>query len=114
MGEQHRIRTEQFCLTLLPEEKALLDKGAFEFGLSKTEYIRRLIVFGCIKNAPLLGREETDQIIQLLAQIGNRIAQVDYDVVDLQEWNVLKQELYGVLARLGQIPYMGRGENGDN
>lgn len=114
MGERHRIRTEQFCLTLLPEEKELLNKGASEFGLSKTEYIRRLIVFGCIKDAPLLSREETDQIIQLLADIGNRIAQVDYDVFDLQEWITLKQELYGVLAQLGQIPYMGRRQNGNH
>lgn len=108
MGEQHRIRTERFCLTLLPEEKVLLDKSAFEFGLSKTEYLRRLIVYGGIKGAPLLSREDTDQIIQALAQIGNQIALADYDTADSQEWDVLRQSLYDALARLGQLPYMGR------
>ena len=108
MGEQHRIRTERFCLTLLPEEKELLNKGAFEFGLSKTEYLRRLIVFGGIKGAPLLSREETNRIIQALAQIGNEIALADYDAADSREWDVLKQSLYDALARLGQLPYMGR------
>ena len=108
MGEQHRIRTDRFCLSLLPEEKALLDKGALEFGLSKTEYLRRLIVYGGIKDAPLLSKEDTNQIIQRLSQIGNEIALADYDTADSQEWDALKQSLYDALARLGELPYMGR------
>ena len=108
MGEQHRIRTDRFCLTLLSEERALLDKSAFEFGLSKTEYLRRLIVYGGIKDAPLLSKEDTDQIIQRLSQIGNEIALADYDTADPQDWEELKLALYDVLARLGELPYMGR------
>ena len=108
MGEQHRIRTDRFCLSLLPEEKALLDKGANEFGLSKTEYLRRLIVYGGIKDAPLLSKEDTNQIIQKLSQIGNEIALANYDTANSQDWETLKQALYDVLARLGELPYMRR------
>ena len=77
MGEQHRIRTERFCLTLLPEENELLKKAASEFALSRTEYLRRLIVYGGIKGTPLLSREDTDQIIQALVQIGNEIGGIE-------------------------------------
>ena len=77
-------------------------------GLSKTEYLRRLIVYGGIKDAPLLSKEDTDQIIQRLSQIGNEIALADYDTADPRDWEELKLALYDVLARLGELPYMGR------
>ena len=44
MAEKDRVRTEQFRFTLLPEENAMLTKNAFEYGLSKSEYLRKLIL----------------------------------------------------------------------
>ena len=44
MAEKDRVRTEQFRFTLLPEEDAMLTKNAFEYGLSKSEYLRKLIL----------------------------------------------------------------------
>ena len=39
MAEKDRVRTEQFRFTLLPEENAMLTKNAFEYGLSKADYL---------------------------------------------------------------------------
>lgn len=110
MGEQHRIRTDKFCLTLLPEERAYLDKGAFELGLTRSEYLRRLVVFGGMKGMPLLSKEETNQIIQELSKIGNELSQIAYGAVwsDPQEWEQLRDVLYAILARLGELPYIAR------
>ena len=44
MAEKDRVRTEQFRFTLLPEENAMLTKNAFEYGLSKADYLRKLIL----------------------------------------------------------------------
>ena len=41
MAEKDRVRTEQFRFTLLPEENAMLTKNAFEYGLSKSEFVER-------------------------------------------------------------------------
>ena len=44
MAEKDRVRTKQFRFTLLPEENAMLTKNAFEYGLSKSKYLRKLIL----------------------------------------------------------------------
>lgn len=48
MANGNRIRTEKYLLTLLPEERALLEKNSFELGLSKADYLRKIILYGSI------------------------------------------------------------------
>ena len=79
MSEKDRIRTERYLLTLLPEEKALLQKGAFEAGMSQAEYLRKLIVFGgMFVNHFSMDKEQTKQLLYELNRIGNNINQIAF------------------------------------
>ena len=67
MAEKDRVRTEQFRFTLLPEENAMLTKNAFEYGLSKSEYLRKLILA-----ESLTGKQwhmDRDQAKQLIYEV---------------------------------------------
>ena len=45
VAEKDRIRKHQFKLSLLDVENELLKQKSSEYGLSRTEYLRQLIVF---------------------------------------------------------------------
>ena len=99
---------EQFIMEAAPETKPRVRKKVQIIKYGSIVACLVCIVYGGIKDAPLLSKEDTNQIIQRLSQIGNEIALADYDAADPQDWEELKLALYDMLARLGELPYMGR------
>ena len=79
MAEKDRVRTEQFRFTLLPEENAMLTKNAFEYGLSKSEYLRKLILAESLSGKQWhMDRDQAKQLIYEVNRIGNNVNQIAY------------------------------------
>lgn len=79
MSEKHRKRKNKFQLSLLDEEKELLEKKAFELNMTKTEYIRNLILFGYAGNKRKMDDEQFKKFLYEINRIGNNINQIAYN-----------------------------------
>ena len=80
MAEKDRVRTEQFRFTLLPEENAMLTKNAFEYGLSKADYLRKLILAEALTGKQWhMDRDQAKQLIYEVNRIGNNVNQIAYN-----------------------------------
>ena len=80
MAEKDRVRTKQFRFTLLPEENAMLTKNAFEYGLSKSKYLRKLILAESLAGKQWhMGRDQAKQLIYEVNRIGNNVNQIAYN-----------------------------------
>ena len=91
MAEKDRVRTEQFRFTLLPEENAMLTKNAFEYGLSKSEYLRKLILA-----ESLTGKQwhmDRDQAKQLIYEVKLLITQMLFDFLLIRIGENSKQNI---------------------
>lgn len=71
-----RRRGVQLHLYLLEEESTMLDVKSQDAGLSKSEYIRNLIVFGSAKEMTVFSKEEEKKIRTELNRIGANINQI--------------------------------------
>lgn len=80
MGNESRIRTEKYLLTLLPEESAMLTKNAYEYGMSKAEYLRKLILAESLSGKQWhMDREQAKELIYEVNRIGNNVNQIAYN-----------------------------------
>lgn len=80
MAEKDRVRTKQFRFTLLPEENAMLTKNAFEYGLSKSKYLRKLILAESLAGKQWhMDGEQAKQLIYEVNRIGNNVNQIAYN-----------------------------------
>lgn len=109
-----RIRSESFMLMLLPEEKALLEKGAYELGYTKAEYLRNLIVYGGMFGRHWsMDKEQGKQLLYEVNRIGNNINQIAY-IVNTQghatraEFDGLLSEYNKLLVLLGKVPFLNK------
>lgn len=112
MAEKDRVRTIKYSLYLLEEESALLTKNAFEFGLSKSDYIRKLILYGGMTVRPYALKEEDNRkLIYELNKIGNNINQIAYNTnvkshTSNAEMQSLKKYYFQLLKMIGELPFM--------
>ena len=116
MANGNRIRTEQYLLTLLPEEKALLEKNAFELHLSKADYLRKIILYGSIVGQhPVIDKATGEKLLYEVNRIGNNINQIAYNTnakkyaTDI-DWREIKNEVFLILELLGGLIDMDRDE----
>lgn len=72
----NRKRNVQVIVRLLDEEATMLEVKSQDAKMSKSEYIRNLIVFGQTSETTVFTREETKQIRTELNRIGANINQV--------------------------------------
>lgn len=81
MAEKHRYRMERFGIRLFDEEKKILEMKAAEQGMSRTEYIRDLILFGEVKTTKkkILTDEKFKKLLYEINRIGNNINQIAYN-----------------------------------
>lgn len=116
MANGNRIRTEKYLLTLLPEEKALLEKNAFELHLSKADYLRKIILYGSIVGQhPVIDKATGEKLLYEVNRIGNNINQIAYNTnlrkltypIDYQS---IKAECFEILVLLGALIDMDRDE----
>lgn len=116
MAEKHRIRTDQFRFTLLPEESAMLTKNAFELGLSKADYLRKIILYGSIIGQhPVMDKEQGRQLLYEVNRIGNNINQIAYNTNLRKEtcnidYKSIKEDCFEILVLLGALVDMERDE----
>ena len=112
MSEKHRIRTKKFSLYLLEEEYEYLRKGAFEYDLSLSDYLRQLIVAGEIRGRHwTMDKEQGKQIICELNNIGNTINAIAYQSfartsVVPDDWKQIKTTYFELLTLLGKLPFL--------
>ena len=115
LAEEDRIRTEQFRFYLLPEEKAMLEKNAYELGLSKAEYLRNVIMYGkFIGRHFVMDKEQGKQLIFEINRIGNNINQIAYRTnakmyAGNSEWQELRENYFELLSLLGKLPFIDEG-----
>lgn len=98
MGEKDRARTKLFQLHLFEEEMDVLAEKARLAGVTKTDYIRYVIMYGSAGKAANFSSEDSRSIQYELNRIGNNINQIAYRVnaratVDVSDFNNL-QSLY--------------------
>ena len=78
MAEEHRRRQRYFKVHLLDEELALLDAKSDEAGMSKSEFIRNMIMFGAAHERTIFSKDDSAALIYELNRIGNNINQIAY------------------------------------
>lgn len=111
VGEEHRIRTCQFKVTLLPEEKAMLDFRASEFGLSKTEFLRKLILADTLMGSHrTMDKEQAEKLIYHVGKIGTNINQIAYNTnvkayTTKDDYERLYRCFFDLLDVVANIPY---------
>ena len=116
MANGNRIRTEKYLLTLLPEEKALLEKNAFELHLSKADYLRKIILYGSIVGQqPVIDKATGEKLLYEVNRIGNNINQIAYNTNAKRyatgiDWREIKNNAFDILVLLGALVDMDRDE----
>ena len=78
VAEEHRKRTRKLNVYLLDEELAILDAKADEAEMSKSEYIRNMIMFGAAHERTMFSKADSEALIYELNRIGNNINQIAY------------------------------------
>lgn len=112
MFEEDRIRKEKYSLYLLPEEKAMLEACADELGMTKAEYLRKLILYGAITGRQLvIDEEQGERITYELNRIGNNINQIAYAAnvqkyMTSDNWQELIKDFKELIMLLGEIPFI--------
>jgi hypothetical protein len=78
MAEHKRIRKTGFFVHLTEEELAILKEKATAARMSRTEFIRSIILFGSARGNTNFSAEDADRLQFELNRIGNNINQLAY------------------------------------
>lgn len=78
MGEESRKRKRKLNVYLLDEELEILNAKADEADMSKSDYIRNMILFGAAHERTLFSKKDTASLLYELNRIGNNINQIAY------------------------------------
>lgn len=76
MSEPSRVRKRKLNVYLLEEEWLILNIKSEEAGMSKSEYIRNMILFGYAHERTVFSKEEERKIRNELNRIGTNINQI--------------------------------------
>jgi len=103
MAEEHRKRKRQFKLSLYDEELEYLTQKAFDANMPKTEFVRKIILYGSATERTNFSKEDAKQICYELNRIGNNINQIAYQAnargdVDKNDFEVLRNEFQNLLV----------------
>lgn len=116
MAEKDRVRTEQFRFTLFPEENAMLTKNAFEYGLSKSDYLRKLILAESLTGKQWhMDRDQAKQLIYEVNHIGNNVNQIAYNTNAVRfssnkDWGELQTKYFELMTLFCQFALRENGE----
>lgn len=119
MGNESRIRTEKYLLTLLPEESAMLTKNAYEYGMSKAEYLRKLILAESLSGKQWhMDREQAKELIYEVNRIGNNVNQIAYNTnvkrfASNQDWEELRTDYFKLITLFCQFAIREVGEENE-
>lgn len=116
MGNESRVRTEKYLLTLLPEESAMLTKNAYEYGMSKAEYLRKLILAESLSGKQWhMDRELAKELICEVNRIGNNVNQIAYNTnvkrfASNPDWEELRTDYFKLITLFCQFAIREVGE----
>ena len=116
MAEKDRVRTKQFRFTLLPEENAMLTKNAFEYGLSKSKYLRKLILAESLAGKQWhMDGDQAKQLIYEVNRIGNNVNQIAYNTNVVRfssnkDWGELQAKYFELMTLFCQFALRENGE----
>ena len=116
MAEKDRVRTKQFRFTLLPEENAMLTKNAFEYGLSKSKYLRKLILAEQLAGKQWhMDGDQAKQLIYEVNRIGNNVNQIAYNTNVVRfssnkDWGELQAKYFELMTLFCQFALRENGE----
>ena len=116
MAEKDRVRTKQFRFTLLPEENAMLTKNAFEYGLSKSKYLRKLILAESLAGKQWhMDGDQAKQMIYEVNRIGNNVNQIAYNTNVVRfssnkDWGELHAKYFELMTLFFQFALRENGE----
>ena len=125
MSEEHRFRVKRFGIRLFEEEEKILEAKAEAQGLSKTDYVREIILYGDVKvtKKNILSDDNFKRLLYELNRIGNNINQIAYNSnlkksTGREEIKALSEQ-YDSLLQLYSDTFLypngeGDSENGDN
>lgn len=114
LSEEQRLRKNQLRVWLLDEEKQLLVKAAFEYGMSQADYVRQLILAESIGGRHCtMDKEQGKQLLYELNRIGNNINQIAYNTnaksfATHADWAELKSCYEELLVLIGQFPFLDK------
>jgi len=108
MPEKDRVRKRNFRVWLLEEEFDLLTEKAAEAKMTKTRYIRNVILFGAAREKSNFTKEDSDKILYELNRIGNNINQIAYQAnskcaVNENDFFMLREEYIKLLGAYEMI-----------
>jgi len=78
MGEANRKRTRKLNVYLLDEELAIFDAKADEAEMSKSAFIRNMIMFGEVHERTMFSKKDTEALLYEVNRIGNNINQIAF------------------------------------
>ena len=78
MSTPSRQRNRQFSVYLLEEEMAILEAKKDEAGMTKSEFIRNMILFGAAHERTTFSKADSEALIYELNRIGNNINQIAF------------------------------------
>lgn len=78
MSENSRKRKRKLNVYLLDEEWEVLQAKKDEAGISQSDYIRNMILFGAAHERTLFSKKDTENLLYELNRIGNNINQIAY------------------------------------
>lgn len=116
MSEQNRLRREKLQVWLVEEEKELLMRNAASYGLSQSEYIRKLIFAESITGRYYtMDKEQGKRLLYEVNRIGNNINRIAYNTnakayAAHADWAELQANFNELLTLLGQVPFLKRSE----
>lgn len=114
MAENQRLRTNKVQIWLLDEEKAMLEKSAFELGLSQADFLRALIMAGSVSGQhPVLDKEQGAKLLYEVNKIGQNINQIAFNTnsksfASSNDWKEVKKECLEILSLLGDLVDMDK------
>jgi len=108
MGSSQRIRQRQLKVFLLDEEMLLLKLKATAADMSKSRFVRNIIVNGEAVREPNFSKEDAKAIVYELNRIGNNINQIAYRVngkgtVDTEDMLNLTEQFEQYLRAAGSF-----------
>lgn len=108
MAEEHRKRTNKFQVYLYDKELEYLTQKAFDANMSKSEFIRKIILYGSAVERTNFTREDARSINYELNRIGNNINQLAYQAnirgnVTRNDFEILKNEFHDLLSVVGDF-----------
>jgi len=103
MIEIHRKSKTGFYTRLSAEELNILKDKASAVNMSRTEYIRNILLFGAARAKTNFNKEYADKLLYELNRIGNNINQIAYQAnssrsVSKNDFSNLYEEYNNLLA----------------